>query len=825
VRELPRGTVTFLFTDIEGSTRLLHELGAEQYAQELAEHRRVLREAFERHGGIEVDTQGDSFFAAFPTAKSALDTAVEAMEGLARGPIRVRVGIHTGTPYVGEEGYVGVDVNRAARIAACGHGGQVLISASTAALLGTEELRDLGEHRLKDLAAPERIYQLGESEFEPLTSLYRTNLPIPPTAFLGRQHELADVLALLGRDDVRLLTLSGPGGTGKTRLAVQAAAEAAERHPDGVYWIPLAPLRDTELVLETARQLLGAKRGLAEHIADKSLLLLFDNFEHVIDAAGSLSELLVACPNLQMLVTSRELLRVPGEQAYQVPPLEPEDGNALFVARAHATLPDFIASDAVPELCTRLEQLPLALELAAARVGVLSPAQLLERLASRLDLLKGGRGGDPRQRTLRATIEWSYDLLNDDERELFARLAVFVGGCTLETVEEVCEADLDALQSLIDKSLVRVRDSRRFWMLETIREFAFERLQENPGHKSLRQRHGDWYLTLAERIAADETLELQPLYIRRLDDELDNLRAARSWFHESGQRDSEFRLLCALAEYWQVLGHMDEARGYFKAALAAGAPQSPILRARALAHASDFVRVPGTYDEARRVAEESLFLFRQAGDAAGVARALHELGETAAEEGNIDRASELFEQAIASGPSRKEVARSISNLGVMALLQKDYQRAIDLSQEAVELAREEGRKTGMAIALSNVADAQLGLGRRTEASRVLAECLRLAQETQFIEVSASALERAATLLIAADAETAARLMGAAAALFEHINFEMGPTDQHRFDGVLANVRAATPESADRLHEEGRLLTADEATALALAKLTTSAEPS
>src|SRR5713101_3733138 len=353
-RDLPRGTVTFLFTDVEGSTKLLHDRGAAEFSKALAEHRRILREAFGAHGGVEVDTQGDAFFVAFPTAPGALGAATEALQGLDPGPIRVRVGIHTGTPHLAEEGYVGVDVHRAARIAACGHGGQLLVSASTAALLGTDGLRDLGEHRLKDLSAPERMYQLGDEDFPPLKSLYRTNLPIPATPFLGRLHELAEVCGLL--EDARLLTLTGPGGTGKTRLGLQAAAEAADRYPDGIFWVPLAPLRDPDLVLETAGQALGAKDGLAEHLADKSLLLLFDNFEHVVEAAPRLSELLASCPNVHLLVTSRELLRVPGEQAYPVPPLEPEDGTELFVARARAALPSFVASDAVPELCSRLEQ-------------------------------------------------------------------------------------------------------------------------------------------------------------------------------------------------------------------------------------------------------------------------------------------------------------------------------------------------------------------------------------------------------------------------------------------------------------------------------------
>ena len=332
-RALPSGTVTFVFTDVEGSTKLLNELGAEAYADALTEHRRVLREAFAEHGGAEVDTQGDAFFYAFPTAPGALAAAAEATETLAGGPLRVRMGVHTGTPLLSEQGYVGTDVHRAARIAAAGHGGQVLVSSATRQLVDWG-LTDLGEHRLKDLSAPERIYQLGEQQFPPVKSLYRTNLPVPATPFLGRERELAEVLDLLGSGELRLLTLAGPGGTGKTRLALQAAGAAADAFPDGVFWVPLAALRDPDLVLEETALAIGADDGLAAHVADKSLLVLLDNFEHLIEAAEGVAELLAACPNLRLIVTSRELLRLREEQAYPVPPLQPDEGRELFLARA-----------------------------------------------------------------------------------------------------------------------------------------------------------------------------------------------------------------------------------------------------------------------------------------------------------------------------------------------------------------------------------------------------------------------------------------------------------------------------------------------------------
>jgi class 3 adenylate cyclase len=392
--ELPSGTVTFLFTDVEGSTKLLHEFGPERYAESLAEHRSVLREAFERHGGVEVDTQGDAFFVGFPTAPGAFAAAREAQTAL---QIPVRMGIHTGTPLLTEEGYVGPDVHRAARIAAAGHGGQVVVSAATAAL-AEGELTELGEHRLKDFAEPVALFQLGEEPFPPLKTISNTNLPRPASSFVGRERELAELGALL-QDGARLVTLSGPGGSGKTRLAIEAAAELVPAFTAGVFWVPLASLRDPALVTETIGQVLGAKDGLAEHLGERELLLLLDNFEQVVEAAPELSRLLEACPRLKLLVTSRELLRIRGEREYPVPPLREPEAVELFCARSQLE-----PSETIAEVCRRLDELPLALELAAARTSVLSPARILERLGQRLDLLKGGRDTEARQQTLRATI-------------------------------------------------------------------------------------------------------------------------------------------------------------------------------------------------------------------------------------------------------------------------------------------------------------------------------------------------------------------------------------------------------------------------------------
>src|SRR3954452_6165008 len=490
MRPLPSATVTFVFTDVEGSTRLLHELGAERYAEALGEHRRVVRTVFAAEGGVEVDTQGDAFFYAFADAQAAAAAASAANTALEPGPIRIRMGLHTGEALLTGEGYVGEDVHLGARIAAAGHGGQVLVSAPTRALLDGD-VTDLGEHRLKDFAEPVAIFQLGEERFPPLKTISNTNLPRPASSFVGRERETAEVAELVRGH--RLVTLSGPGGSGKTRLSIESASELVGEFKAGVFWISLATVRDPTLVLETVGQTLGAKDALADEIGDRELLLLLDNLEQVVEASPALASLVEVCPNLHLLVTSRELLRVRGEVEYPVPPLAEPEAVTLFCERSGLE-PD----ETTTELCRRLDNLPLAVELAAARTGVLNPPQILHRLAQRLDLLRGGRDAEARQHTLRATIEWSYELVTDDEKRLFARLSVFAGGCTLDAAEPVTGADLDTLQSLVDKSLVRHTDAR-FWMLETIREYALEKLEDSrAAGDALGRRHAEWFLALAE---------------------------------------------------------------------------------------------------------------------------------------------------------------------------------------------------------------------------------------------------------------------------------------------------------------------------------------
>ena len=689
---LPTGTVTFLFTDVEGSTRLLHELGAEGYAEALAEHRRVVRAACAAHGGVEVDTQGDAFLVAFPTAPGALAASAAITEGLKPTPVRVRIGLHTGTPLVTDEGYVGADVHRAARIAGAGHGSQVLASSSTAELVDKDALRTLGEHRLKDLSALERIYQLGDGEFPPLKTLQQTNLPVPSTPFLGREKELAEVGGLLARGDVRLLTLTGPGGTGKTRLAAQAAGWAADGYPDGVWWVPLDTLRDPTLVLESAAQALGAKRELRAHIGDKRMLVLFDCFERVVEGAGSIADLRAACPNLKLLITSRERLHLTGEQEYTVPPFGQKEAVVFFSACARAAKHDFEADETASEICRRLDDMPLALELAAARVKSLSSRQILERLEQRLPLLTGGARDLPeRQRTLRATVEWSYDLLSEDEQRVFARLSVFAGGCTLEAAEYVAGADVDAIESLVDKSLLS-RSGERYWMLETIRDYAVERLHDSGAADQTYECLARHLLALADAEGAPMFFNRQAEAFSRLEPEHANTRAVVDWAQRHGRNDVVAQLFAALEEVWVAQGHQHEVARWIDAAVA-GSEEIPIaLAAVALSAAAEVAEATGDVERAATLYEETVALAASNDevDPFWEAASLVQLSGIALDQGDIDHARSLAEQSLKLRQARGLLkARALASLGEIALHEGDLPTARHLYEEA--LGSEESR--------------------------------------------------------------------------------------------------------------------------------------
>jgi predicted ATPase/class 3 adenylate cyclase len=511
--DLPRGTVTFVFTDIAGSTRLLRDIGEEGYARALAEHRDAVRTAFTRHDGIEVDSQGDAFFFVFRTPQQALQAASGGLIASTGSHVQVRIGIHTGTPLLTPEGYVGTDVHRASRIADAGHGGQVLVSATTATLVEADgfALLDLGKHRLKDLARPERLFQLGTDAFPPIRSQSPSNLPTPTTAFLGRQAELERVKELLAERDIRVITLTGPGGMGKTRLAVQAARESSDLFPDGRWWVPLGPIAEPHLAHSALAAAVASEDPRSEthaaadptvRLGSGSALVLLDSAEHLLPSlAEELAPVVRAAEGATFLVTSRAPLHLESEFEYPVPAMGDDDATSFFLSRARASGIELEPSAAISRLCERLDRLPLAMQLMAAQLKVFSVEQLTARLSEALDV-RGQHDVDPRHRTLRATIEWSHSLLSPEEQRAFRRISVFPAGGTAEALEEITETDLDTVFALLDASLLRRRDDAaepRFWMLETIREFARERLAEADEIQVVRARHARFYRAPAFR--------------------------------------------------------------------------------------------------------------------------------------------------------------------------------------------------------------------------------------------------------------------------------------------------------------------------------------
>jgi predicted ATPase len=689
VRELPRGTVTFLFTDVEGSTRLLHELG-DKYADLLAEHRRVLRDAFARHGGVEVDTQGDAFFVAFARASDALAAAADSRAGLEDGLIRVRIGVHTGEPLVTDEGYVGIDVHRAARIAAAGHGGQILVSRSTRDLVGAGELQDLGEHRLKDLTAPERLYQLGPDEFPPLKTLNATNLPVASSPLVGRERELTALTELL-RDGARVLTLTGPGGSGKTRLGLQVAAEVSDDFPGGVFFVPLAEVQSADLVEGTIASTVGV-RDIAE-LGSRRALILVDNFEHVLDGAPALAKLLTTGSAARVLATSRAPLRLNGEQEFPVEPLPPAEAVELLTQRALSVRPDFEPSDAVAGICARLDGLPLALELAASRLRSLDADALLARLDRALPVLtSGARDAPTRQRTLRGTIEWSYELLPADLRDLLARLAVFAGTFSLESAEAVADATLEQIDALVEASLLKPVGSDRFLMLETIREFASERLGALAIADDLERRHTQHYLEVAGNTHLAEHSEGTPRHELAVE-ELPNFRKALDSAVRERTPEVGLRLLLALEQFW-VARDPFEARRWFERLFAAGGDVDPAVHARALLQYGGLVFIVGEFERGAEIYDESMAEYRALGDELGVAHVQ-------------------------------------SRMVIPAVIGEDFERARELAQQCLDVYRRHGHKRGEALGIGLLGDIEWRAGHRELGIRLTRESLDLATAAGF----------------------------------------------------------------------------------------------
>jgi predicted ATPase len=760
-RNWPTGTVTFLFTDIEGSTRLVRELGG-GYAGVLLEHRRRLRGAFREHQGVEVDTQGDAFFCAFARATDAVSAARDGQAALAGGPVRVRMGIHTGEAALGGEGYVGLDVHRAARICAAGHGGQVLVSDATAGLVEVD-LHDLGLHRLKDLLAPVRLFQLGHEGFPPLRTLNFTNLPVVSTPLVGREIELGEAASLLR--ECRLVTLVGPGGTGKTRLALQLAADAAGDFADGVFWVPLASVSDPELVEPAIAQAVEVTGGLAGHLAGKRVLLLADNFEQVVSAASCVASLLSADAGVKFLITSREPLRLSAEREYPVPSLPHRDAVALFAARARALDPRFEAGAAAGEICRRLDGLPLAIELAAARVKVLSTDQILERLGHRLGLLTAGpRDAPARQQTLRATIDWSYHLLHAEERELFARLAIFAGGWTLEAAEAICGAGIDALDGLVSKSLV-THARARFEMLETIREYAAERLDQAAGRAGLADRHARYYLAYAERVEPEVRHGVSGAWGQRVEEDA-NLRLALDRFAETGNGEAELRLAAATWEFWFWQGRWEETRRTLERALAA-ASGATAARVKALRGAAWIAGRLGELDTAASRGDEALGIARELGDNVLISRVLSNLAtfENWRPKPVLERVHALQEQSarfarVAGDP---DVLRATANnQSIRKRLAGDHRAAVGLGEQAVALSRQAGDRRVLCISLKTLAEAERSLGDLPRARACLAESLLVARDLGFREVLVEVIYDLACLSAAVgDPGWTAALLGAA----------------------------------------------------------------
>ncbi|MDQ5851903.1 MAG: tetratricopeptide repeat protein, partial [Chloroflexota bacterium] len=831
----PTGTVTFLFTDIEGSTRLWEQHHALRQAA-FSRQEAILRAAITTHGGYAYKMIGDAFQAAFQTAPAALAASLAAQRALAHEPwgpigeVRVRMALHTGAVEERGDDYVGPLLNRVARLLSTGYGGQILLTATTRELVRDSlppsvSLRDLGEHRLKDLIRPEHVFQVVMSDlqddFPPLKSLDRlpNNLPLQPTPLIGRERETAAIRERLLQPHIRLLTLLGPGGTGKTRLALQVAADVVDAFADGVFFVNLAPITDPDLVApaiaqtlhvtETAGQPLAA--SLSHFLVGKQLLLLLDNFEQVTPAAPLVADLLAAAPRLTVLVTSRIALHVAGEQEVPVPPLTVPDPKRLpplerlsqyeavrlFIQRAQAVKPDFRITQAnalaVAEICVRLDGLPLAIELAAARVKLLPPAALLTRLQSRLKLLIGGAQNLPaRQQTLRGAIDWSYSLLDPAEQTLFARLAVFMGGRTLDAVEAICNPDgdlpidsFDGVASLLDKSLLRQEEGTdgepRLVMLETIHEYARERLDASGEGEALRHQHLAYFLALAEQAEPELDGAAQVAWLGRLETEHDNLRAALQGALDAGEAEHALRLAGALTRFWAQRSYLSEGRQWLAAALALPHAVAPAVQAKALRAAGSLASRQGDYAHGTSFIKASLARYRALGDQQGMATTLLNLGNVMAEQGDYERASTLLEESLGLWRTLGDtggIARTLGYMAGLAAEQGDYLRAQPFFEESLTLSRALGDKANSAIVLVNLGLVALYQGQYARARGHFQESLVLSQELGFQVSFAYNLEGLAGVAAGQGvALQAARLWAAAEALRAVLGAPLSPADR------------------------------------------------
>ena len=859
----------------EDSAPVLQRLGP-RYPQVLRQYVRWLRTTFEKAGGREVGADGTAMLVAFPRARDAVGAAVAAQRASASRAwpqgvrLQVRIGLHSGVSTPTRATGAGRRAHPAVRISATSHGGQILVSKSTHRLLKDNlppgvTLRDLGLHRLKDLQHVERLFQVVHAslpvDFPPLRSLdaFPNNLPTQLTSFIGREREIAEGKRLLAI--TRLLTLTGAGGCGKTRLAVHLAAEVLDDYQDGVWFIELAPLSDPVQISEAIASVLRVpeRRGrplgetLHDHLRPKALLLVLDNCEHLLPGcAHVINALLRDCPNLRVLATSTAVLGVAGETAQRVPSLSlpplhrrppathlvQSEAVQLFVERAMLCVPAFTVTDqnaaAVLHICTQLDGIPLAIELAAARMKVLAVEDIAARLEDRFRLLTGGtRTILPRHRTLRATMDWSHDLLSEKERIVWRRLSVFAGGCTLEAAGAVCSGNsdvhaadlLDLLGQLVDKSLVLVElrpGKTRYRLLETVRQFGREKLVEAGEASDVRRRHRDWYLKLAEQ--ADPKLRGPTLgtWLERLETEHDNLRAALQWSGaQPCQAEEELRLAGALREFWFIHGHWTEGRGWLEHALSRSSDAPPARLPKILHGAATFARFQGDHDRAFALCERGLALSRDLGDNESIAWFLIWLGATALHQGDYDRAAAFFEESLPLSRALDDkwlISMALADLGVVARLQGDYDRAAALHTESLTLGREVGDKWRIAASLVSLGIVALQLGDYARAAALYEESLTLSQEIRDRRIVYDCLDGLAVVACAqGQYDRAARLLGAAEPLREALGFSPVAVDRVAHEAHVAAARAGLEAAAfTAAWAAGQALPLDQAIEQALA---------
>jgi len=867
--DLPTGALTFLFTDVEGSTRLWEEEPAAM-STALARHDALVRDAIERHDGYVFMTAGDAFCAAFRNAERALAAACDAQRALTTeqwtGPvtIRARMALHTGDVEVRDSGYFGPPLNRVARLLAVGHGGQILLSAATEELLRERlpagvALRDMGERRLKDLVRAERVYQLAaaglQADFPPLKSLDQRaqNLPIQATSFVGREREMEEITGLL--QSSKLVTLTGPGGAGKTRLSLQVGADLVDSFVDGVWFIELAALGDARLVAQAAATILGVKEEpdeplpdtLVQNIRDRELLLILDNCEHLILACAELCDaLLASCPGIRILASSRQLLRIAGEAAYRVPSLPLPDPKTvaraevltryaaarLFVDRAMAVQRSFKVSDAnasaIASICRHLDGIPLALELAAARVRMMSVEELNQRLDKRFHVLTGGsRTALPRQQTLRALIDWSYDLLDAAERTLLGRLAIFAGGWTLRAAEHVCAGEdvagedvLDLLASLVDKSLVVAEErngATRYRMLETMREYACERLNATREEDALRRRHLAFYLALAEEADPGLVGPRQGEWLEQLDVERENVLAA----HAACDRQENgallgLRLVHAIKRYWVSRGLLGLGKRVTLQALdRSGADVRDLARCRVLFAAGQFGCFMGQYGEARAHLEESLPIAREIGAESLIASITSTLALAALGQDDHAAARDYFEQAIVlsrKSGNRRELAASLNGLAQLDRMEGALEAAATRYEQALAIMRELGDRESTAVVLLNLALVAIGQRDGMRARPILEDVLAISSEMQSRPTGQCALDACAALAaLRGEWIAAARFFGAVEARTAEGGYHRDPADDAFLAPLIARARDTLGAyTFEGVEAQGRTLSYDAA---------------